>query len=176
MSGIDLTELAFRVKRRLDEVFPDDTEPADALREQREGLRFALARLQAIAGELQWRIPLGALEAYAAELRKAERGLFLAGLAGIGLIALAARYKLPAVAPFRYFVSEGGLISYGADLVEQYRRAAGYVDRILKGEKPSEMPVQVPTKYEMAINLKTAKALDLTVPPSVLARADNVIE
>lgn len=92
------------------------------------------------------------------------------------IIRLAARHKLPAVYSRRTYVTSGGLISYGSDILDQFRRAAGYVDRILKGEKPSEMPVQVPTKYEMAINLKTAKALDLTVPPSVLARADNVIE
>jgi putative tryptophan/tyrosine transport system substrate-binding protein len=92
------------------------------------------------------------------------------------IIALAARHNLPAVYPFRFFVNSGGLISYGPDLVDQYRLAAGYVDRILKGEKPADLPVQVPAKYELAINLKAAKALDLDVPPSLLARADEVIE
>jgi putative tryptophan/tyrosine transport system substrate-binding protein len=92
------------------------------------------------------------------------------------IITLAARHRLPAVYPFRYFVTSGGLISYGPDTTEQYRRAAGYVDRILKGQKAVDLPVQAPTKYELVINLKTAKALGLTVPPSLLARADQVIE
>ena len=92
------------------------------------------------------------------------------------LIALAARLKLPAVYPYRYFVTVGGLISYGPDFVDQYRQAAGYVDRILKGEKPAELPVQAATKYELAINLKTAKGIGLTVPSAVLARAGEVIE
>jgi putative ABC transport system substrate-binding protein len=91
-------------------------------------------------------------------------------------IMLAARHRLPAVYPFRYFVASGGLISYGPDPTDQFRRAAGYVDRILKGEKAADLPVQSPTKYELAINLKTAKALGLTMPPSLLARADQVIE
>jgi putative ABC transport system substrate-binding protein len=92
------------------------------------------------------------------------------------IIALAAKHRLPTVYPYRYFVADGGLVSYGADLIDQYRRAAGYVDRILKGEKPADLPVQAPNKYELAINLKTAKALGLDVPASVLARADEVIE
>jgi putative ABC transport system substrate-binding protein len=92
------------------------------------------------------------------------------------IVTLAARHKLPAVYPFRFLVAGGGLISYGPDTIDPYRRAAGYVDRILKGEKPAELPVQAPTKYETVLNLKTAKALGLDVPQSVLARADEVIE
>jgi putative ABC transport system substrate-binding protein len=92
------------------------------------------------------------------------------------IIALADKYRLPAVYPFKFFASAGGLLSYGPDTLDQFRRAAGYVDRILKGERPADLPVQSPTKYELAINLKTAKALGLTVPDSLLARADEVIE
>jgi len=92
------------------------------------------------------------------------------------IIALAARYKLPAVYPFRYFIHAGGLMSYGPDLVGQSRPAAAYVDRILKGEKPRDLPVQAPTKYELIVNLKAAKAIDLPVPASLLAIADEVIE
>ena len=117
----------------------------------------------------------------AAFARGSNRGLIVtsSGLAAVHrqlIIKLAARYRLPAIYSYRYFATSGGLISYGPDPIDQYRRAAGYVDRILKGEKAADLPVQAPTKYELAINLKTAKTLGLTVPPQLLARADEVIE
>ena len=92
------------------------------------------------------------------------------------ITTLAARHKLPAVYPGRFHVTAGGLISYGPDYLDQFRRAAGYVDRILKGEKPADLPVQASTKYELVIDLKTAKAMGLIFPPAVLGRADEVIE
>ena len=92
------------------------------------------------------------------------------------IIALASRHRLPVVYPFRVFISAGGLVSYGPDTIDPHRRAADYVNRILRGDKPAELPVQAPTKFELAINLKTAKALGLEVPHTLLARADEVIE
>jgi putative tryptophan/tyrosine transport system substrate-binding protein len=125
------------------------------------------------AGELE--------HAVAAFARSANDGLIVTGSPWATthrnlIITLAARHKLPAVYYLRSFAATGGLISYGPDFIDQYRRGAGYVDRILKGEKPADLPVQAPTKYELVINLKTAKALGLTVPPALIARADEVIE
>jgi putative tryptophan/tyrosine transport system substrate-binding protein len=113
--------------------------------------------------------------------RGSNRALIVtsSGLAAVHrelIITLAARHQLPAVYGYRYFVASGGLLSYGSDPIDQYRRAAGYVDRILRGEHAADLPVQAPTKYELAINLRTAKALGLTVTPTLLARADEVIE
>jgi len=117
--------------------------------------------------------------AVAAFAQASGGGLIVLGRATIHrgvIIALAAKHRLPAVYTLRYLAAAGGLISYGPDLLDQHRRAAGYVDRILRGEKPADLPVQAPTKYELVINLKTAKALGLEVPTTVLARVDEVIE
>jgi putative ABC transport system substrate-binding protein len=119
-----------------------------------------------------------AITAFAREL---NGGLIVTGSSAAAfhrelIVGLAARHRLPAVYNGRYYVAGGGLISYGPDYVDQFRREAGYVDRILKGDKPADMPVQAPTKYELIINLKTAKTVGLTVPPALLARADEVIE
>ena len=124
----------------------------------------------------------GAIEhAIAAFAQGSNGGLIVFGSPGATIhrdliIALAAKHCLPAVYSTRNFAASGGLISYGPDFLDQHRRAAGYVDRILKGEKPADLPVQAPTRYELVINLKTAKALGLDVPPTLLARADEVIE
>ena len=154
---------------------------------QGSGTSF-LAAIQAVASSL--RIELSAIStrdaaeierAVAAFARAPNGGLIMtaSGLSQIHsalIISLAAHHKLPAVYYERYFVTKGGLISYGPDFLDQYRRAAGYVDRIFKGEKPADLPVQAPTKYELAINLKTAKMLGVEVPQGLLARADHVIE
>ena len=111
--------------------------------------------------------PNGALIVFAGPLAVAHR---------VEITSLAARYRLPAIYPYRLYTKVGGFLSYGNDVFDNYRRAAGYVDRILKGEKPADLPVQFPTRYMLVINLKTAKALGLIVPDTLLARADEVIE
>jgi putative ABC transport system substrate-binding protein len=147
------------------------------------------AAIQAVAPSLRVEVtPVnvrepGEIERAVAAFARSPNGGLIATAGGGGaafhrdlIITLAARHKLPAVYYERFFVAAGGLISYGPDQIDQYRQAAGHVDRILKGEKPAELPVQAPTKYETVINLKTAKALGLAVPPAVLVRADEVIE
>jgi len=165
------------------------------IQEAREGTRRHCADFVAKVG-CRWRsgpgtavtIPLIAVRLKSGEI---ERGIASFARSGNGglivtaggtafhrdlIIKLAARHRLPAIYPFRYYAMGGGLITYGPDTLDPIRRAAGYVDRILKGEKPANLPVQAPTKYELVINLRTAKALGITVTPSLLTRADEVIE
>jgi putative tryptophan/tyrosine transport system substrate-binding protein len=171
----------------LKEIAPRVTRAA-VIRDPTRGPGIAqFAAIQAVAPSLGLEVsPIDARHspeierAIAAFARTSNGGLIVTG-GGTALhrdliITIAARHRLPAVYPFRYHVASGGLISYGPDTIDAFRRAAGYVDRILKGEKPADLPVQAPTKYELVINMKTAKALGLDVPPMLLARADEVIE
>jgi putative ABC transport system substrate-binding protein len=158
------------------------------LRDPATGGIGQLAALQSVAPSLGVELrAIGVLDADEVErgvvafARGSNGGLIVTGnpLTSVHrtlIITLAAKHQLPTIYPFRFFAVSGGLISYGADTLEPYRRAAGYVDRILKGEKPGDLPVQAPTKFELVINLKTAKVLGLEIPPPVLARADEVIE
>jgi putative ABC transport system substrate-binding protein len=172
----------------LKEIAPTVTRAAVLRDATNPGAIGQMAAIQSIAPSLGIELhPIGGRDA--GEVERAVAGL--TRYANLGLVvtatpltvahgdlivALAARHRLPTVYPFRFFIVRGGLISYGPDTIDPYRRAAGYVDRILKGEKPADLPVQAPTKYETLINLKTAKALGLELPASVLARADEVIE
>ena len=172
----------------LKEIAPGVTRVA-VLRDATQGFAMSMfAAMQAVAPSLGVEvIPVNmhdagqiqqSVETFA---RSPNGGLIPTGSAAVThhrelILTLAARHKLPAVYWERFFVAAGGLMSYGPDLIEQFQQAAGYVDRILKGEKPADLPVQAPTKYGLVINLKTAKALGLTVPPTLLARADEVIE
>ena len=172
----------------LKQIAPSVTRVA-VLRDATQGSGISqFAAIQAVAPSLRVEVnpvnmrDAGEIErAVAAFARSPNGGLIVVAGAALQLhrdliITLAAHHKLPAVYYERNFVAARGLISYGPDYVDQYRQAAGYVDRILKGEKPADLPVQAPTKYELVINLKTAKALGLDIPATVLARADEVIE
>jgi putative tryptophan/tyrosine transport system substrate-binding protein len=172
----------------LKEIAPGVTRTAVPRDPTQGGSTAALAAMQAVAPSLRIEInpvnmrDAGEIESAITAFARTPNGGLIVTAGGRTLlhreliITLAARYKLPTVYSNRSFVAAGGLVSYGPDFVDQYRQAAGYVDRMLKGEKPAELPVQAPTKYELVINLKTAKALGLTVPPSLLARADTVIQ
>ena len=189
-TGFMLTEYSFSGKwlELLKEIAPGVTRVA-VLRDATQGFAISeFAAIQAVAPSLRVEVSpvdirdAGEIErAVAAFARAPNGGLILTGSAAAVryrnlIVTLAAKHKLPAIYFERFFATAGGLVSYGPDNVDAFHRAAGYVDRILKGEKPADLPVQAPTKYELVINLKTAKALGLTVPPGLLARADEVIE
>jgi putative ABC transport system substrate-binding protein len=171
-----LKEIAPRVTRAA--ILQDPVNPVSL--GQLGAIRVAAPSLGVELSFIDARDPSQTQRAIATFASNSNGGLIVlaAGLGGLRdvFIALAAQHRLPAVYPFPYYVNSGGLICYGPNSIDHYRRAAGYVDRILKGEKPAELPVQAPVKYALAINLKTARALDLTVPPALLARADEVIE
>jgi ABC-type uncharacterized transport system substrate-binding protein len=172
----------------LKEIAPDVTRVA-VLRDATQGFTISMfAAIQAVAPSLRVEvIPInmrdaGEIEQSVEVFARSPNGGLIPTPSGAALrhrnliVTLAARYKLPAVYWDSFFVAAGGLMSYGPDLVDEFRQTAGYVDRILKGEKPADLPVQAPTKYDLVINLKTAQALGLEVPPTLLARADEVIE
>jgi len=172
-----LREIAPNVKRVA--VLRDPTNPA--LLATFGAVRGAAQLLGVEVSVVDTRDPSGIESGVAAFAGSPNGGLIVmtgarASVYGDLIIGLAARYKLPAIYPFRDHATRGGLIYYGSDYVEAFRPAAGYVDRILKGEKPADLPVQTPTKYELVINLKTAKALGLNVPNTLIGRADEVIE
>jgi putative tryptophan/tyrosine transport system substrate-binding protein len=172
----------------LKEIAPDVTRVAVLRDSAISGGTGQFGAIQSVAPSLRIEVnPINVLDAgeieraIAAFARSPNGGLIVtaSGLAVVHrelIVTLAARHKLPAVYYYRFFVTDGGLVSYGPDPHDQYRRAAGYVDRILKGEKPADLPVQAPTKYALVVNLKTAKALGLAMPDTLLARADEVIE
>jgi len=190
VTGFMTTEYSFGGKwlELLKQVAPDVTRVAVLRDATQGGGTSQSAVIQAMAPSLGVEVSLINLRdapeierAISAFARSPNGGLIIVpGASGAVhhdlIIALAAQHRLPAVYPLRFFVAGGGLISYGTDYIDQYRRAAGYVDRILKGEKVADLPVQAPTKYELVINLKTARALGLEIPPTLLARADEVIE
>ena len=179
--------LAAKWVELLKEIAPHVTRAA-VIRDHTRGYGIGqFAVVQAVAPSLGMELtPINALEvsemeSAIAEFARSPNGGLVVTVGGTAfhrneIVAFAAKHRLPAVYPFRYFVSGGGLISYGADTIDQYRRAADYIDRIFKGEKPADLPVQTPTKYNLAINLKTAKSLGLAVPHAMLTRADEVIE
>ena len=190
VTGFMTTEYSFGGKwlELLKQVAPDVTRVAVLRDATQGGGTSQSAVIQAMAPSLGVEVSLINLRdapeierAISAFARSPNGGLIIVpGASGVVhhdlIIALAAQHRLPAVYPLRFFVAGGGLISYGTDYIDQYRRAAGYVDRILKGDKVADLPVQAPTKYELVINLKTAKALGLTMPDKLLALADEVIE
>jgi ABC-type uncharacterized transport system substrate-binding protein len=179
--------LAAKWVELLKEIAPHVTRAA-VIRDHTRGYGIGqFAVVQAVAPSLGMELtPINALEvsemeSAIAEFARSPNGGLVVTVGGTAfhrneIVAFAAKHRLPAVYPFRYFVSGGGLISYGADTIDQYRRAADYIDRIFKGEKPANLPVQTPTKYNLVINLKTAKSLGLAVPHAMLTRADEVIE
>ena len=190
VTGFTLFEYGISAKwlELLKEIAPRVTRAAVIRNEAFPGGNAQFAVIQAAAPSFGVEVrPVGVHDAPEIEravtafARSSNGGLIVAAIPPLAvhrelIIALAARHRLPAVYSFRYYATSGGLISYGPDTTDPFRRAADYVDRILKGEKPADLPVQAPTKYELVINLKTAKALGLEIPPTLLARADEVIE